>query len=76
MVLMMKLSICLSLILTFQLNKKSPKIIIIPLIPILRVANLLENLLILIDMVEENKMVNEAETRDISDRIIKNLPKF
>lgn len=62
MIVIVKLLICLSLILTSQLNNKDLKIIVIPFTFMLRTANLSENLLILIDIIEEDEVISRDTT--------------
>lgn len=66
MLLEVKLSICLSLILISQLNKKDTKIIFALLIPMLKIVNSSKNLLISVAIIEKNEIVG----RNIIDRTI------
>lgn len=70
--LFMKLSICLSPILTSQLSKKGPKIIVTLLTPMLKTANSSENLLTLVNVVEKDEVIN----RNVTSVAIQILPKF
>lgn len=71
MVFVVKLSICLSLILTSQLNKKGLKIFTAPLILMLRIANLSENLLTSVDVTK----TNEVLAKNITAKAIQILSK-
>lgn len=64
-------SICLSLILTFWLSKKGPRIIVASPTSMLRTTNSSKNLLISINVAKKDEVVN----RGVSVRTIKNLSK-
>lgn len=67
MVMRIKLLICLSLILLFQLNKKDFKKIAALLTPMLRIADSLKNLLTSVYMTDEDKVIDKSAIEGVSN---------
>lgn len=67
MVLVVKMLIYLSPILISQLSKKSPRMIVVSLISMLKIANSSENWLTSVDVAEKDEVVGRSATESVFD---------